>query len=65
MIEIGVDVVQLDQPRLMGHQKLADEFGGKICFWNTVDIQWSTSGGVTADDLRAEVAEMVGALNRW
>jgi hypothetical protein len=28
MVEIGVDVVQLDQPRLMGHRRLVDAFGG-------------------------------------
>jgi uroporphyrinogen decarboxylase len=65
MIEIGVDAVQLDQPRLMGHQNLTDAFGGKICFWNTVDIQWSTSAKVTQDQIRAEVAEMTRAFARF
>lgn len=65
MIEIGVDVVQLDQPRLMGHRRLADEFGGRICFWNTVDIQWSTEDGVTDEELRTEVADMVRAFERF
>ncbi len=65
MIDIGVDVLQLDQPRLMGHKKLADNFGGKICFWNTVDIQWSVSEEVTMDDIRAEVKEMVNVFNRF
>jgi uroporphyrinogen-III decarboxylase len=59
MIDLGVDVVQLDQPRLMGHQRLIDELGGKLCMWNTVDIQWSTSGKVTDEDIRREVAEML------
>jgi uroporphyrinogen decarboxylase len=59
MLEIGVDVVQLDQPRLMGHRKLIDMLGGKLCMWNTVDIQWSTSEDVTDDEIRKEVAEMV------
>ncbi|MBW1709445.1 MAG: hypothetical protein JRJ73_06105 [Deltaproteobacteria bacterium] len=63
MIEIGVDVVQLDQPRLMGHKKLTDDFGGKICFWNTVDIQWSASGEVTDNDIRAEVQLNRGIFN--
>jgi uroporphyrinogen-III decarboxylase len=62
MIEIGVDMVQLDQPRLMGHKRLTDEFGGRISFWNTVDIQWSTSADVSEEDLRAEVAEMTRAF---
>ncbi len=65
MIEIGVDVVQLDQPRLMGHASLCEAFGGKICFWNTVDIQWSTSAKVTKEEVRAEVAEMTGAFARF
>lgn len=65
MIEIGVDVVQLDQPRLMGSRKLAEEFGGRICFWNTVDIQWSAREERSDDELRAEVAAMASAFNRF
>ncbi len=63
MIEIGTDVVQLDQPRLMGHDVLAERFGGKICFWNTVDIQWSAAtAGVSADAIRREIQEMIERL---
>jgi hypothetical protein len=65
MVEIGVDVVQLDQPRLMGHHSLADAFGGRICFWNTVDIQWATRGALTDSDIRAEVKEMLAAFDRF
>jgi hypothetical protein len=65
MIALGVDVVQMDQPRLMGHRRLADAFGGKICFWNAVDTQWSTQWGITDEDLRAEVADMVRAFDRF
>jgi len=65
MIEIGVDVVQLDQPRLMGSRRLADEFGGRICFWNTADIQWSAQPRLTHEELRAEVGEMVRAFDRF
>jgi hypothetical protein len=63
MIEIGVDVIQLDQPRLMGYDELAGAFGGKICFWNTLDIQWSTIENPTEDEVRAEVSRMVRAFN--
>ena len=59
MIAIGVDVIQLDQPRLMDNRKLAENFGGRICFWNTVDIQWSAGPDLTDQDLRQEVADMV------
>jgi len=65
LIEIGVDVLQLDQPRLMGVERLANEFGGKICFWNTVDIQWSPHPEVTLDEVRAEVRRMVEAFARF
>jgi len=65
MIELGVDVLQLDQPRLMGHDRLAEAGGGRICFWNTVDIQWSVQPKVTEDDLRAEVKQMIEAFSRF
>lgn len=38
-IEVGVDVLQLDQPELLGVEKLASDFGGRITFWSPVDIQ--------------------------
>ena len=59
MIELGVDVLQFDQPRLIGHQRLINELGGKVCMWNTVDIQWSTGNAVSDDAIQAEVVEMV------
>lgn len=59
MIEIGVDVVQLDQPRLLGHRTLAERFGGQVCFWNAVDIQWATTPGITTCDVTAEIAAML------
>jgi len=65
MIDMGVDVVQLDQPRLMGHDRLAQAFGGRICFWNTVDIQWSVEPGVTEGELRAEAKRMRQAYGRF
>lgn len=65
LIEIGVDVLQLDQPGLMGVERLASEFGGKICFWNTVDIQWSALPEVTLDEVRAEVKRMTEAFGRF
>jgi uroporphyrinogen-III decarboxylase len=65
MIEIGVDVVQFDQPRLMGVERLASQFGGKICFWNTVDIQWSPVAEVSLEEVRAEVKHMVEQFGRF
>ena len=65
MIEIGVDVLQLDQPRLIGVDRLAEEFGGKICFWNTVDIQWSSPDAVSLEEARAEAKHMIESFGRF
>lgn len=64
IIEMGVDVLQLDQPQLMGHENLADRFASKICFWNTVDIQWSVDPKRTDEDIRQEVASMTRIYGR-
>ncbi len=39
MMEAGIDLFQLDQPALYGLDRLAEEFGGRVCFWCPVDIQ--------------------------
>ena len=59
LIDLGVDVIQLDQPRLVGHELLAVRFGGKVCFWNTLDTQWAVDGPHSPADLYAEVAAMI------
>jgi uroporphyrinogen-III decarboxylase len=38
-IEIGVDVLELLQPDLFGIERLAEHFGGKVCFCCSVDHQ--------------------------
>ncbi len=58
-IEMAVDVVQFDQPMLLGHDKLIEITGGKLCMWNTVDIQWSVLDEVTAMDIEQEVEIMM------
>ena len=52
-VEAGCDVIQLDQPRLMGIKWLGEHYAGKICFWNSVDIQQTLGTG----DLQAIEAE--------
>ena len=63
MIDLGVDVVQIDQPRLLGHQKLIDLLGGKMCMWNTVDIQWSNQAHITNQDIVTEIEDMIAIYN--
>lgn len=62
-IEMGVDVVQLDQPMIYDYQELIEITGGKLCLWNTVDIQWSVKDEVSAVDIEQEVKHMVDSLN--
>lgn len=59
MIDLGVDVVQMDQPRLMDHKQLMNVVGGKLCMWNCLDIQWSNQNHITEDDIRQELKEMI------
>lgn len=39
LVEVGIDVFQLDQPELMGLERIAAEFGGRVAFFCPVDIQ--------------------------
>jgi len=59
LVDLGVDVVQLDQPRLVGHDLLATRFGGKVCFWNSMDTQWAVASPRSPADLHAEAAAMI------
>lgn len=65
LIDIGVNVLQIDQPRLLGVERLASRFGGRICFWNCVDIQWSTSRDTSLDEILDEPARMIQHLGRY
>jgi hypothetical protein len=63
-IEAGTDVMQLDQPTLMGIDFLSENYGGKICFWNPVDIQ-TTMQQDNLDKIRTEAHEMVRKLGKF
>ena len=39
LIDAGIDVLQLDQPELMGVEYLGKTYGGRVSFWCPVDIQ--------------------------
>ncbi len=63
LIEAGLDVIQMDQQENMGLDLLGERFGGRITFWNPVDIQKTMSAGTT-DEIRAYARKMVRALGR-
>jgi hypothetical protein len=63
-LEAGCDVLQLDQPTLMGIDWLSENFGGKLCFWNPVDIQ-RTIGRGDLDAIADEAHHQVWAFGRF
>jgi len=49
LIDIGVDVLELLQPDIFGVERLAREFGGKVCFCCAVDHQRRAVNGGRAE----------------
>jgi uroporphyrinogen-III decarboxylase len=54
LIEIGVDVLNPVQPASMDPARLKREYGDRLCFWGTIDEQWTLPFG-GPDDVRNEV----------
>jgi uroporphyrinogen decarboxylase len=63
-VEGGWDVLQIDQPNLMGIDWLSDNYGGKLCFWNPVDIQ-TTIGKNDLSAIDEEACHQVWAFGRY
>lgn len=63
-VEAGCDVLQLDQPNLMGIEWLGEHYGGKICFWNPVDIQ-TTIGRNDLAAIEDEARRQIWHLGRF
>jgi uroporphyrinogen decarboxylase len=61
LIEIGVDVLNPIQPQSMDPAKLKAEFGDRLCFWGTIDIQQTLPFGTPAA-VRAEVCERLRTM---
>ncbi len=61
LIEIGLDVINLQQPRALGIQEIGRRFRGRICFQSLCDIQ-ATLPFADAEAIRAE-AQLL--LEHW
>jgi len=61
LIEIGADVLNLNQPELWGADRLAEDFGGKVCFHCPVDAQRTLVTG-PIEAIRAEAKHLVDRL---
>jgi uroporphyrinogen decarboxylase len=53
LIEIGLDAINLQQPRALGIEEVGRRFAGRICFESLCDIQ-ATLPFKGAEDIRAE-----------
>ena len=65
LIDIGVDVIELLQPDLLGVERLARNFGGKVCFCCSIDHQRRAISG-TRDEIFAYarfLRDTLGAFN--
>jgi len=63
LIEIGLDVIHMDQQENMGLALLGERFGGRLTFFAPVDIQQTMAHG-TLDDIRAYCRAMGEHLGR-
>jgi len=63
LIDIGVDVLNPIQPQSMDPERLKREFGRRLCFWGTIDIQRTLPFG-TPEDVKAEVLERLRTVGR-
>ena len=61
LIEVGMKVLQFDQPALHGIDHLADRFGGRVTFWCPVDIQKTLQTG-DREKIRAEARQLCEKL---
>ncbi|NLT43082.1 MAG: hypothetical protein GXX93_10450, partial [Anaerolineae bacterium] len=61
LVDIGIAVLQFDQPELHGIDNLARDFGGRVNFWCPVDIQ-KTLQTRDAEVIDAAAREMIEKL---
>ncbi|MCX8053298.1 MAG: hypothetical protein N3B12_05785 [Armatimonadetes bacterium] len=61
LIEIGLDVIHMDQQENMGLELLGSRFAGRITFFSPVDIQNTMARG-NPDEIRAYCHKMVACL---
>ena len=64
MIDIGLNVINMDQQENMGIERLAKEFGGRICFWNPTDIQTILLNG-TPKEIEEYTNNMMKTLGNY
>ena len=61
LIEMGVDIIEIQQPHAVGIEEIGKQFKGKICFASLCDIQ-HTLPFKKEDEIRAEAKQL---LEQW
>jgi uroporphyrinogen decarboxylase-like protein len=62
-MEVGADVLNMQQPRAYGIQEIGKSFAGKVCFLTTVDIQ-ATLPKEDPAAVRSEARELVESWSK-
>jgi uroporphyrinogen decarboxylase len=63
LIEIGLDVLNPIQPESVDPVKLKNDFGDRLCFWGSIDLQNTLPYG-TPSDVQAEVITRLNTLGK-
>ncbi len=63
LIEIGLDVLNPIQPRSMDPAFLKKEYGDRLCFWGTIDEQYTLPMG-SPDEVRGEVRKRIATAGQ-
>ena len=63
LIDIGLDVLNPVQPGSMDPAKLKRLYGDRLCFWGSIDEQYTLPYG-TPEEVRAEVEERIRTLGK-
>ncbi len=62
-IEIGLDVLQAVQPQSMDPAKLKRQYGDRLAFWGTMDVQGTFPHG-TPEDVAVEARQRIEVVGR-
>jgi len=63
LIEIGIDILNPIQPMAMDPVKLKNDFGDRLCFWGSMDIQQTLPFG-TPENVKNEVLLRLRTIGR-
>lgn len=63
LIEIGLDVLNPIQPACMDPVRLKKEWGDALCFWGSIDLQYTLPYGTPAE-VQAEVQARLNTLGK-